>query len=292
MINLLRNSKGIGVIIAVFASSITIITILSTVYIYIVKIGQHQGLIKEVYQGTQVMEEFAKVIRDAYDNYISNSMITGTFTPVTTCSSTSAAPVSIGRLKLCGPTTDLEVEHLGKKYYIPIGDLEVTMRENGSQKYVHLKIYSKDQKHHKQQFFVNWHKRLNAFFDKKIYENVAHLDTNFNFEPTGEGALKQWINFALAQSPSLPHPSLDPTDFNNKKINATPPTCPLPTDSNYSSRDPLCVDCDQSGCIELAYCLYGYSNSTTANPPCDSTTGEGYVKQYIKIICDNIDTNC
>ncbi len=460
MKQIIKNQKGIGVIIAVFAVAIIIITILSTVYIYIAKIAKHQALIKEAYQGTQVMEEFAKLIRDSYDRYVSNSF---------DCPSGFGA-VPLGNLTLCRPTgeANLKVEHLNKTYYIPLTDLEVSMHEEeGDQKFVRLRIYLENSE--KARLFVKWHRKLDRFFNEEVYQNISYLSKYLNTEQRMPKLSKGWVDFARAQTtstttvsttsttlgsttttlhslqitdlsndanlsiacrgnfyrnecvnycqrpdascnycsfnnnhPDCLHlaltecgnpaisslsacttlestckdsvgvvldsctpileedPSLTPaeleeerkkicsysTDLGNcqsaisdpeqfaaqtskilgnclassvypenhclyyctissimpkpegckevvkRMVDSTPPSCPLPSDPDYATRDPLCVDCDQAGCLSLEYCLYGYDGSALPISPCDSSTGEGYVKQYIKVICHSGDTAC
>ncbi len=429
MIDLVKSKKGIGVIIAVFAVSLVIITILSTVYIYLTKVGRHQGFIKQVYNSTQVMEEFAKIIRDGYDNYISNDF---------NCD-IGFSPIDIGNLKLCpkdAAATHLKVEYGGKDYYIPLSGLEVTNN------ILRLRIYSEDWERQKAWAFTNIYRRLESYLNRylnmeleiprvsNVWMNSAiaqgkgtsstttlhplqvtdlSIEANLSVACRGNFYRNECVSYcqgpgvacnycsytrdhsdclhlALTECGSSPtlsslsgctnldrscrdssnnildrcrpmletNPSLTPADLEeerrkvcayssnlgncgstvgdssafiaktsemlgdcltaggypknhclyyctigsvmpkpqgcrqvvNRMINSTPPSCPLPSDPNYISRNHLCVDCDQAGCFELEYCLYGYSDANSPNAPCNTTTGEGMVRQYIKIICD------
>lgn len=118
MKQIIKSQKGIGIIIAVFAAMIIILALLSTVPIYMMKMVKTQSVIKEVNQGHFVTQQFAQQIRDAYDNYVSNGFAGCT---------TGFTNFDVGNLRLCVPTgtTHLEVQHLGKTYYIPLTDLRV-----------------------------------------------------------------------------------------------------------------------------------------------------------------------
>lgn len=117
MKQIIKSQKGIGVIIAVFAAMIIILALLSTVPIYMMKMVKTQSVIKEVNQGHFVTQQFAQQIRDGYDNYVSNSF---------SCT-TGFTSVDVGNLRICVTTgtTHLEVQHVGKTYYIPLANLKV-----------------------------------------------------------------------------------------------------------------------------------------------------------------------
>ncbi|MCB0394008.1 MAG: hypothetical protein KDD25_05585 [Bdellovibrionales bacterium] len=113
----LKNEKGVAGVLAVIVISFTIVTTLSTVYIYLVNRAKYHAKIREAYQMSQVMEEFGKSFRQAYD---SAQAYGGSANTTCGTDQTRIPSTAVGGVNFClnGGGNTFTVQYLNQTYYL------------------------------------------------------------------------------------------------------------------------------------------------------------------------------
>ncbi len=159
---MLRNQNGVAGVMTVLVISFTIVTTLSTVYVYLVNRSKYHGRIRQAYQMNQVMEEFGKSIRQAYDSAQNGGG----------CAANNLWPSATATPRFCFPNGepgDLKISHLGEEYQV-IGFQDINGNEG-----VTGASYRDERMHKKKNLWANWANRLEKHYREKVSKDIEYI---------------------------------------------------------------------------------------------------------------------
>lgn len=160
-----NREKGAMAIMMVVLVSMVIVTTLSTIYIYIVNRAKYHSRIKEAYQMTHVMEQFGKILAQAYDTaeIVGAGPCPGGVNMVTT-----------GGMNLCFPANGTAegnrcVTHNGRSYCLTESLSVASLDNKGFPDFAVID----QEKLNSPSYFSTWYARLDRFFESTVADHAV-----------------------------------------------------------------------------------------------------------------------